>query len=328
MSWWGPSFTADKIPSLSGKVALVTGCTSGIGKETVLHLALHGAKVYLATRSESKTSTMISDLERAHPEIKGRFLWLKTDLASVKSCQAAAKEYMAKEERLDILICNGAEGFTKFALTEEGVSKTFAVNYLGHWALVVALLPVLERTARLPGTDVRVVNLTSIMHTSAPKETTFGSLDEFTAVCGSEKSPDGFMVKGARYGHGKLAQILFTRELQRRFDEQGIPVLVASVHPGNVATEGSHAVLGVLWYLFAAFFFLTPLQGALTTLFCATSPLLSPTSAEREKWKGAYVVPWEKKEPGSEISRDGEMAKRLWELTEQAVKEIDEKGHI
>ncbi|KZO91911.1 NAD-P-binding protein [Calocera viscosa TUFC12733] len=324
MGLFTSSFSASDIPSLTGKVAIVTGATSGIGFQTCLQLALHGAKVYLATRSESKTSSVISQMEREHPELKGRLFWLHTDLSSVKGCQAAAKEFEGKEERLDLLVNNGAEAMTPFALTEEGVSRTFAVNHLGHFAFTTALLPLLERTARLPGADVRIINVSSMVHTSAPASTTFESMVEFKATCATGEKLNGLFQYAARYGQSKLANILFTKALQKRLDEQGIPALTIAVHPGSVATEGSKKFTGFLFPLMALIS-LTPLQGALTSLFSATSPQVL---AEREKYKGAYVVPYGKLGTASAKGQDAAMAERLWGLSEQAVKEIDEKGHI
>ncbi|KZO91909.1 NAD-P-binding protein [Calocera viscosa TUFC12733] len=318
------SFTVSDIPSLSGKVAIVTGANAGIGLQTALQLALHGAKVYLATRSESKTAAAISQLEGEHPELLGRLIWLKTDLISVKSCQAAAKEFEGKEERLDILINNGAESHTPFELTEEGVSRTFAVNYLGHFVLTSSLLPLLERTARFSGSDVRIVNVSSMANMYAPASTTFKSLDEFKATCAKGAQLDGFWRYMARYGHSKLANILFAKELQRRLDAQSIPAITVSLHPGSVSTDGAKKAVGFLYPL-ANLFFTTPFNGALTSLFAATSPQVLK---DKDTYKGAYLVPYGKLGKESDLAKDEAMAGRLWDLSEQAVKEIDEKGHI
>ncbi|KZT55551.1 NAD(P)-binding protein [Calocera cornea HHB12733] len=318
------TFKASDIPALTGKVAIVTGSSSGIGVQTALQLALHGAKVYMATRSEEKTSALIQRLEGEHSELKGRLVWLKTDLSSVKSCQDAAKEFESKEERLDLIVNNGAEAMTPFALTDEGVSRTFAVCHLGHFALTTALLPLLERTAKLPDADVRVVNVASLVHTSAPATTDFVTLEDFKATCATGPKVDGLFPYAARYGHSKLANILFTKELQKRLDADGVPIITLAVHPGSVATEGSKKFMGFLFPI-AEWFFLTPLQGALTSLFCATSPKVL---AEKNKYKAAYVVPYGQIGKESDKAKDVEMAGRLWALSEQAVKEIDAKGHI
>ncbi|KZO91910.1 NAD-P-binding protein [Calocera viscosa TUFC12733] len=327
MGLFTPSFSASDIPSLQGKIAIVTGATSGIGFQTCLQLALHGAKVYLATRSESKTSSVISQMEEEHPELKGRLVWLMTDLSSVKSCQAAAKEFEGKEERLDLLVNTGAESSTPFALTEEGVSRTFSVNHLGHFALTTGLLPLLERTARLPGSDVRIVTVSSVAHAYAPASTTFESLNEFKATCatGAKGRVDGFRPYMARDWHSKLANVLFAKELQRRLDAQGIPALSMSLSPGSVSTAGSKRAVGLFYYPLSALFFLTPLQGALTSLFAATSPQVLE---DRDKYRGAYLVPYGKLAKVSDKAADAAMAGRLWELSEQAMKEINEKGHI
>ncbi|KZO91912.1 NAD-P-binding protein [Calocera viscosa TUFC12733] len=326
-TWFSKRFDpVTDIPHLDGRIAIVTGANSGIGYQSALQLASHGAKVYLTTRSEQKALDTIGRIERALPALKGagRLQALTMELSSISSAKAAAEAFLKKENRLDILINNAGTLASAYSETPEGISTVIAANHIGPFVFTTTLLPVLEATAKLPGSDVRVVNVSSSQH-SAPPYTTFSTLSDFKSLCGPEAGKDSFSRKMARYGQSKLANILFTKELQRRWDEAGVPAVTLAVHPGGVATEGSINFLGPLLFTLLKPFILTPLQGAITPLFAATAPVVK---AEATKWKASYLVPYGKVEVPSANARDAEVASNLWALSEKTVGEVLKNGNV
>jgi len=312
------------IPNLDGRIAIVTGANSGIGYQVALQLVAHGAKVYLTTRSEQKALEAIKRIEAEVVAIRGsgRLQWLTMDLSSVKSAKAAAQAFLQKEDKLDILVNNAGMMASPYSETSEGLSTVMAANHLGPFVFTTTLLPVLEATAKLPGSDVRVINVSSSQH-SSPPYTTFATLADFKSLCGEEAKKDNLGVKFARYGQTKLANILFTHELQKRWDQAGIPAITIATHPGGVATEGGSRFLGPFLFAVLKPFILTPLQGAITPLFAATAPVVK---AEVAKWKGTYLVPYGKMEMPTKNALDAEAASNLWKLSERTEAEVLQNG--
>ncbi|EJT98032.1 NADP-binding protein [Dacryopinax primogenitus] len=319
------------IPHLVGRVALVTGTNSGMGYQTALQLASHGAKVWLTTRSEGKALDTVRRMEEADQSLKGsgRLNWFVLELNSVAGTKAAAERFLKKEERLDILVNNAAQLPSDYKLTSEGLSEVFAADYVSPFVLTTTLLPLLEKTARLPGSDVRVVTVASSQHSTAPATTKFETSADFRDFAGPESTMNSNVQRRDRYAQAKLADILFARELQKRWDVAGVPAVSVSLHPGDVATEGLERMIrtfgaGLLWPLVAPFF-RSALQGATTALFAATSPEMLK---DKEKFKGQYLVPWGQVAEPSELARREELGEALWTLSERVVKEILEKGKV
>ncbi|KAI0046764.1 NAD-P-binding protein [Auriscalpium vulgare] len=318
-----PSFNPDRdIPDLTGKVAIVTGANTGIGYHTTEHLALHGAKVYLACRTESKARDAITGIERAHPSLKdsGRLVWLPLDLASLRRTKESAELFLTLEKRLDILLNNAGRLPDKYVLTEEGIEQSVAVNHVGHFVFTDTLLPLLKQTAHLPGTDVRIINVASNGYKMGGTQTRFESLADFNDAQAAPGKENGLTRKIARYCTTKLMNILNTAELQRRLDEDGEPITAIAVHPGPTATD--HAVGPLPWPLpfLVRRVTLTPLQGAFTSLFAATSPRVA---AERSAYKGAYIEPYGVVTPLTrKEARDPVLARTLWRTTEAVVEAV------
>jgi len=322
------------IPDLTGRVAIVTGANSGIGYQTALQLANHGAKVYLTTRSEAKALDTVRRLEEQNPALKGsgRLQWLVMDLTLVMTAKAVAEEFLRRETRLDILINNAAQLASDFNVTPEGLSDIFAADHVSPFMFTTTLLPLLEATAKLPEADVRVIAVASSQHFKAPSSTKFETLDDFRAMCGPEGKMNENGLNGTkivRYAHAKLTNILFAKELQRRWDAAGVPALSISLHPGDVATEGAERVVrsfgaGIFWPLLSLFI-MTAQQGAITQLFAATSPVVRK---EADKYKGHYLVPYGDVGKPSEVARRPGLPEELWALTERVVGEILEKGRV
>ncbi|TVY56627.1 putative oxidoreductase, partial [Lachnellula suecica] len=223
----GVSFTPAKdIPELYKKVIFITGGNVGLGKESALQLARHEPeRIYLSCRDAAKADAAILDIQMVVPHTPITFI--QCDLTSLSSIQAAAKEFLSKESRLDILMLNAGIMAVPPGTTREGYEVQFGTNHVGHALLTKLLMPVMLETAKLPEADVRVVALSSIGHTMAPTQgIVFEGLKSENGGCGTSM---------ARYGQSKLANILFVRELQRRYGDKGITAV--AVHPGVVNTE-------------------------------------------------------------------------------------------
>ncbi|OJA14188.1 hypothetical protein AZE42_06507 [Rhizopogon vesiculosus] len=156
-------FSVDDIPDLTGKVTIVTGGNTGIGKETAKALLVHNAKVYVAARSQEKVEAAIQDLKNNTGK---EAIFLKLDLGDLKSVKAAAEEYLSKETKLDILFNNAGVMFPPVdLLTTDGYDLQFGTNVLGHFYFTKLLLPALIATAKsAPDSKARVITTSSSAH--------------------------------------------------------------------------------------------------------------------------------------------------------------------
>ncbi|KAH6869317.1 hypothetical protein B0T10DRAFT_451168, partial [Thelonectria olida] len=193
----------EHIPDLSGKVIIVTGSSSGLGKESVLQLVKHNpATIYLTARTATRGNAAIQEIEQAVPAAKNKIKFLELDLASFASIKRAADSFLSQSERLDVLMNNAGLMAAPPGLTTDGYEVQFGSNYLGPALFTKLLLPTLAKTAGLQGGDVRVVNLSSELFKQAPRE---GIL-----LSRCKTSLDG--ISGlARYGQSKLADYYHTR---------------------------------------------------------------------------------------------------------------------
>jgi NAD(P)-dependent dehydrogenase (short-subunit alcohol dehydrogenase family) len=242
---------------IDGKVVVITGANTGIGKETALDLAKRGGKVYLACRSLEKARQAVDDIRRSASIDSERLLAMHLDLSSLDSVRSFVKDFHQKEKQLDILINNaGVAWISSYTETADGFESTFGVNHLGPFLLTHLLMDLL-----MANSGSRIVNVASRAHLRA-----FFSIDTVL----SQQHYDRFRA----YSNSKLANILFTREMARRLGREA-PVTVYCLHPGVVYTElGRNAfvnrpvlrqiALAVIWL-----FLKNPQQGAQTTIFCA-----------------------------------------------------------
>lgn len=164
-----PYNPSTSIPNLSGKVILITGANTGLGKATALELSRHGpAEIWMASRDVTKGQKTVSEVQAtASPGTKIQFLQL--DLSSFASIKSAAGAFLADAERLDVLYLNAGIFGAPAALTEDGYEVHIGINHLGHALLLKLLTPLLLSSAALPpGSDVRVVSLTSIGYKYSP----------------------------------------------------------------------------------------------------------------------------------------------------------------
>lgn len=288
----GPITKAPTV-DMRGKVAVVTGANTGIGYETALRLAQEGATVVLAGRSMAKLTNAAERIRAQLPS--GAVEVLELDLASLESVRKFAAAFLARHTMLDALINNaGVSAIPERRETADGLEQILQVNFLGHFLLTSLLMPAL-RAAAAP----RVINVSSrasflpnakLAQGDTQGDTQQLDLQHTGAAYGACQTP----VDCPAYSASKMAQLIFTRELQRRLGGESSRALVLSVHPGLVATEllRYSTVAGPAGTLAApaaevaaarrALNFWgakTPEQGAQTTLFAATSPTLTPRTA-------------------------------------------------
>ncbi|KAH7124965.1 hypothetical protein B0J13DRAFT_565955 [Dactylonectria estremocensis] len=213
----------DDIPDLSGKVIIVTGGSSGLGKESVLQLAKHNpAAIYLTARTEARGKAAIEEIERAVPAAKDKIKYLELDLGSFASIKNAADNFRNQSDRLDVLMNNAGLMATPPSLTTDGYEVQFGSNYMGPALFTKLLLPTIAKTAERGG-DARVVSLSSELFKQAPKE---GIL---LSRC---KTPLEDISGLARYGQSKLADYYHTRSLGQKYPT----IKFIAIHPGVVNT--------------------------------------------------------------------------------------------
>lgn len=254
------NWTADQIPDLTGKTALVTGANSGIGYETAKALALKGATVVLACRNQKKAEDAAVWIRDFRPD--ARLSVLHLDLGSLATVHECAAQFSQRHAQLDILVNNAGLVAMPRHLTSDGFEMQLGVNYLGHFALTAALLPRL-----LAAPAARVVCVSSLAYG-------FGGLDFDDLLMERRYS------RWSAYGRSKLALLLFAEALDRRFRAAGLPARAIAAHPGfaqsdmragNKSAYSSwleNAVLRLGDRLIA----ISAAQGALPSLYAATSP--------------------------------------------------------
>jgi len=272
---------------LKGKVVLVTGANRGIGYATVKFFARAGAKVYLAARNAQAALKAIESLKSEGLEPgNGEIFFLKLDQSNWRDVKASAEEFLKRESRLDILVLNAALVRSAYELNSDGVSTFVGVNYFSPVILTKILLPLMTKTSRLPGADVRIVNVTSSVINTVPTQgLRFDKVEDLNM-----EFKGAMMDTVYRYGHSKLLGNMWIDTLQKEFDTSNppVPITTMSVHPGIVKTylddPQSHLVWNVIGYLFGV----EPDRGAYNTLFAGAS---KQVAQKKEEYKGRYIEP-------------------------------------
>ncbi len=295
-----PKWTTSDIPDLSGKRAIVTGANSGLGLQTALELARHGARTTLACRNVERGRAALERIRAAAPDADVAVCPL--DLADLASVRAFARAYLDEHgDGLDILVNNAGIMALPYATTADGFEAQFGVNHLGHFALTGLLLPAL--LAR-PG--ARVVSVTSMVHWAGRID--FDDLDARRRYR-----------RWAAYAQSKLADLVFAKELDRR--ARGRLVSVAA-HPGYAATNLQQAgprmtgdrlgeiVYGIGNRLFAQ----SAAAGAWPSLYAATAP-----GVEGGRCYGPRGLAQSRGAPRRvrtlPRADDPELGRRLWEVS-------------
>jgi NAD(P)-dependent dehydrogenase (short-subunit alcohol dehydrogenase family) len=288
-------WTSDDVPGQQGRLAVVTGANTGLGFQTAQVLAVRGASVVLAVRDVEKGKRAAARIADAAPGANVTVQHL--DLTSLDSIRAAADELRAKQPKIDLLINNAGVMFTPKQTTRDGFELQFGTNHLGHFALTGLLL---EQMLPVPGS--RVVTVSSLAHTTQSRV----NFDDPRA----ERSYS----RVAAYGQSKLANLMFTYELQRRLSGAGTTIAVAA-HPGLADTELTRYSPGVTRPL-ASLISQKAMMGALPTLRAATDPGVLG---------GQYYGPgglfrtrgYPKLTESSRQSHDPAVQRRLWTVSEE-----------
>ena len=287
------NWTVARLGDQSGRVAIVTGANSGIGFETARVLAAKGATVVMACRNLDKANLKADEIRATNPDAKVEVMQL--DLSDLDSVKRFAEEFRAKYTRLDLLINNAGIMVPPYGKTAQGFETQFGVNHLGHFALTGALIDLITST---PGS--RIVTVSSVAHL-------FGKID-FSDL----NWENGYKAQAA-YGQSKLANLLFTYELQRRLAAAGKDTLAVAAHPGWTETNLQEHAKGVKFL--NRFLAQDPPMGALPTLYAATAPDVN--GAEYFGPSGFLEMNGPpKKVKSNKRSHDRNVAERLWHISE------------
>ncbi len=278
----------DPLPDQSGRTFVVTGANSGIGFEAARTFAGAGGTVVLAVRDVSRG-------EEAASRIDGSTEVRQLDLADLASVRAFAKAYT---EPIDVLVNNAGIMMVAEGRTADGFERQFGTNHLGHFALTNLLLPQVTS---------RVVTISSGLHNGPQLD--FDNLD----------LEGGAYTPSKAYHQSKLANLLFTSELQRRLTQAGSPVLATSAHPGYSATnlQSHHAnpLMNKVMWLGNKLIATSAEFGARPTVHAAVADVPGDSYIGPSGFRGLRGAPGPN--PRSRESRDADAARRLWEISEE-----------
>ena len=293
----GTKWTAEQIPNQQGRTAIVTGANSGLGLVTARELARAGARVIMTSRDPARGAKAMASIKAAYPQANVEVASL--DLASLVSVRTFAQRFTAGHEQIDLLINNAGVMAAPYSRTPDGFEIQFGTNHLGHFALTGLLLPALKQRV-----GTRVVTVSSLNHKLGKMR-----LDDLQAKQG----------RWGAYAQSKLANLLFTLELDRRLKAARLPMIAVAAHPGYSATNlqlsGPAPQEQIFLGLANRFLAQSADMGALPILYAATYPNLPGNS---------YVGPdgpgesrgYPKLVQPSGRAKDVAVARRLWEISE------------
>ncbi|KZP18941.1 NAD(P)-binding protein [Athelia psychrophila] len=290
------AFSVDDVPDLSGKVVMVTGGNRGVGFETAKALLSRNAKVYIASRSADAATTAIAQLK----EMTGReAFFIKLDLTSPRSVKAAAEEFLSKEAELHILYNNaGVLGPPLAQITADNYDHSWVTNVMGPYFLTTLLMPALLAGAKSSADGkARIVTISSVIHQ-------LGRIDFDTLLDGPARIKLG---QAGLYIQSKHANIVFSKELARRYGDRGI--VSTAVNPGNLDTD-------LMRYLGRIDKML--LSSALhPAAFGALTPLYAGASAGSAQFNGKYFIPWAREGTPQPDTQDEIVGQKLWAWLEK-----------
>jgi NAD(P)-dependent dehydrogenase (short-subunit alcohol dehydrogenase family) len=294
-------WTKNNIPDLSGKTIIVTGGNVGLGFEAVKMFAKKNATVILASRDVQKGSKAKNAIIKEFPN--GKIDVMRLDLAHLKSIHEFVENFSEKSQKLDVLLNNAGVMWCPYALTKDGYELQMGVNHLGHFALTGLLLPLLKKTS-----NSRVVTVSSLGHRRAKLD-----VDNLLFTRGNYN-------RNVAYFNSKLANLLFTYELQRKFEEHHLDTISVAAHPGGSNTNLARHIEKNTWFKLLKPLFLLLAQSAEK----GTLPEVRASIAADVKG-GEYYGPKGFNEMGGypvlvESTADSHnqlAAKKLWEISEK-----------
>lgn len=328
-------WSASKIPSLAGKVAVITGGNEGIGAAVTTQLLKNGiAKVIIASNDAARYKAAEEHFSKeAGHDVSSKVIFHEMDLGDYSQVKKVVEQIKKETDRIDILDCNAAIGMYKTDVPSSTKTKTidrhFACNNVGHAILTQGLLPIIKATAKKTG-DARVVIMASNLHFSAPKDVHFASVDELNTDLGPT----------LQYNRSKMGNVLYAKKLARMFKAEGIDdsIFVNCIHPGVVKTAQQDGVLetygekikntlgdGTLGnaassalegmnYVARATVMKDSPEGALSALYAATSP-----EVKEKKLNGEYIVPNGTVQEADKRALDEEFQDRYYNLVQECI---------
>jgi NAD(P)-dependent dehydrogenase (short-subunit alcohol dehydrogenase family) len=287
------NWTEGDIPNQCGRIAVVTGANSGIGWETARALALRGATVIMACRDTGRASVAAERIKELSPA--GTVIAMRLDLADLDSVRSFASLFRESHSRLDLLINNAGLGEIPYGKTAQGFELHFGVNHLGHFALGGLLLDLLD-SCELS----RIVTVSSLGHRAG-------------SIHFEDLNWEGSYPPQLPYSQSKLANLLFTYELQRRLASAGRRMIAVAAHPGWSDTKMTQSSF---YRFLGQVLSQPPAMGALPSLYAATAP---------EVRGGDYFGPggfmefsgYPQQARSSRKSRDEAVARKLWAVSEE-----------
>ncbi|EWZ28651.1 uncharacterized protein FOBCDRAFT_262650 [Fusarium oxysporum Fo47] len=271
-----PTFTEKDLHDLAGKVYVITGSNSGIGKELAAILYSKNARVYIAARNESKASAAIKSIRQQHPSSSGDLLFLHLELDDLTQIPQAARKLLSQETRLDVLFNNaGVMHVPPGSVTKQGHELTLGTNNLGHYLFTELITPLLVETARIaPKDTVRVVWLGSLYTYAAPKD----GMD-FTNLNYEKKDENKYY----KYNVSKAGAYYEAADFASKHKKKGI--ISVAINPGNLRSDlqrhyskTQQRIMGSMLY--------PPIYGAYTELFAGLSPEVTMEKT------GSWIIPW------------------------------------
>lgn len=285
----------NNIPNQNGKVVIVTGASSGIGLEAAKALAGKNAEIIIAVRNMEKGKTAADNIKNTHKNAKVKLMNL--DLAELNSVRSFAAAFKEKYNRLDLLLNNAGVMMPPYSKTKDGFELQLGTNHLGHFVLTSLLVDLLKNTQ-----GSRIVNVSSNAHK-------FGNI-LFNDINWEKRKYSSWR----SYGDSKLANLYFTYELKRRFENAGINIIVASAHPGWTATDLQRH--SGIFEFFNGIFAQKISMGALPILYAATMPDVKSGyyygPSGWQEWRG-----YPKKTESNQLSHNKNIAAELWAVSEE-----------
>lgn len=298
----GQVWTTDHIPDLRGKVIIVTGANTGIGFEAAREFSRKGAETILACRNEIKGRKAVQIIKQEIPEARVRYFHL--DLGKLSSVKQFAEKFREQYSRLDVLLNNAGVILYPYRTTEDGFESQLGINHLGHFALTGHLFDLIAKTE-----GARIVNVSSLGYR-------IGRMDFDNLLFERGR---GFSRTRA-YSRSKLANLLFTYELDRKFRKANLNALAVAAHPGFAYTDFGRRTffrsLKFIFYPLVRIITQSPALGALPSIRAAVDPEVQGADFFGPGgWKERKGFPVRVQSNGA--SHNTEDARRLWVVSEE-----------